>query len=46
MIYPFCTITSFPAVLGRKQYFLDYRLRIAEVVRDYDMRERAQLQTR
>jgi heme-degrading monooxygenase HmoA len=28
--------------LGRKRYFLDYRLRIAEVVRDYGMRERYQ----
>ena len=28
--------------LGRKSYFLDYRLRIAHVVRDYGMRNRAQ----
>jgi heme-degrading monooxygenase HmoA len=29
-------------VLGRKSVFADYRLRIASVVRDYGMRERAQ----
>ena len=28
--------------LGRSRYFADYRLRIAEVSRDYGMKERAQ----
>jgi len=28
--------------LGRQRYFLDYRLRIAEVVRDYGLRERGE----
>ena len=28
--------------LGRSQVFLDYRLRVAQVVRDYGMTERAQ----
>lgn len=28
--------------LGRERYFADYRLRIAEVLRDYGMRDRAE----
>ena len=29
--------------LGRKGYFLDYRLRVAEVMRDYSMTDREQI---